>query len=270
MLVLIRGGGDLASGVVLRLSRAGIQVVVTELEQPLTIRRLVSFGTSIYLGSITIEGITGIRVESPEDIPTIKNVLSSGNIPIVVDPEATLVASLKPDVVVDARMLKQNIPSPSDPYPMIIGLGPGYMAGVNCHAVVETQRGHMLGRVYWSGSGLTDTGIPDAVMGFTEERVLRAPVDGTLVALASIGDRLVEGQAVANISGTILSASIKGVLRGLLYSGLYVSKGMKIGDIDPRNDPLLCTLISDKALAIGGGVLEAVLTKRELREILWR
>jgi xanthine dehydrogenase accessory factor len=269
MIVLVRGGGDLASGVILRLFRAGIQVVVTELSQPLAIRRLVSFAEAIYAGETVVEGIAARRVADPEDIEAIKSTLSGGRIPVVPDPTEKAIIDLKPGVLVDARMLKTVVTFPDAPVPLVVGLGPGFVAGSNCHVVIETQRGHTLGRVYWQGAGVPDTGIPDPVMGIARERVLFSPADGVFKPLAEIGDRLVAGQPVAEVSSQMIQAPFDGVLRGILHSGLVVGIGFKVGDIDPRNDPRLCSLVSDKSLAVGGGVLEAILTRKEIRGFLW-
>ena len=269
MLVLIRGGGDLASGVAYRLLRSGMRVVITELPQPLAIRRSVSFAEAVYEGKITIEGISAILVRSSNDSETIHKLISQEIIPVLIDPDLDVFSTLLPSVIVDARMLKQRFNYPKIGIPLLIGLGPGFIAGENCHAVIETQRGHTLGRVYWSGSGLKNTGIPDGVLGEAEKRVLRSPGNGKLQAIAAIGDQVIKDQPIAQVNGEIIRSPFGGVLRGLIKDGLDVLSGMKIGDIDPRNDPKLCSLISDKALAIGGGVLEAILNRHDLRHQLW-
>ena len=269
MIVLIRGGGDLASGVALRLHRAGLRVVLTELAQPLAVRRLVSFGEAIYEGEISVEGVTGRRVTDASDTLRILQVFAKGQIPVLVDPQADSVKSLHPTVVVDARMTKRPANLIPTPVNLIIGLGPGFVVGENCHAVVETLRGHRLGRVYWQGSAAADTGIPDPVREQSAERVLRAPVDGVLEARAEIGEHVDQGQPVAEVAGQVVLTPFAGVLRGLLHAGLPVKAGLKIGDVDPRDDPSYCTLVSDKALAVAGGVLEAVLSRTELRTTLW-
>ena len=269
MIVLIRGGGDLASGVALRLQRCGLRVVITELAQPLAIRRLVSFAEAIYAGETTVEGVTARRVTDPTDTLRILQVLAKGQIPVIVDPEGNAVKALHPHVVVDARMLKTQVELIPTQVKLIIGLGPGFIVGQNCHAVIETKRGHFLGRVIWQGSAEADSGIPEAVYLKDKERVLRAPCDGTLHTLAEIGDRLSEGQPVADVEGEVITAPFSGVLRGLMRSGVVVEKGLKIGDVDPRDDPSYSRMVSDKALAIGGGVLEAILSRPELRPHLW-
>ena len=269
MIVLIRGGGDLASGVALRLYKAGLRVVMTELPQPLAVRRLVSFGEAVYAGECSVEGVTARRVSDPTDTLRVLQVLSKGHIPVLIDAEGVSIKQLHPHVVVDARMIKERVPLIETMIKLIIGLGPGFVAGENCHVVVETNRGHMLGRVIWEGAPEADTGEPDAVASHRSKRVLRAPADGELVAHAEICDHLKEGQLVAEVGGQELHSPFKGVLRGLLRSGVQVTGGLKIGDVDPRDDARFCTLVSDKSLAIAGGVLEAILSRSELRPQLW-
>jgi len=269
MIVLIRGGGDLASGVAIRLQHCGIRVVITELAQPMAVRRLVSFSEAINLGETSIEGVTGRKVSDPADTLRVLQILSKGYIPVIIDPEAASAQSLHPTVIVDGRMLKRPPEPLRHTAKIYIGLGPGFTAGVDCTAVIETQRGHTLGRVIWQGSAAVDTGIPENVQEKRAERVLRAPVGGTLHTLASIGDHVPADQALAEVAGTPITAQFTGVLRGILPDGMEVSKGMKIGDLDPRDDPSVCRLISDKALAVGGGVLEAILSRPDLRAHIW-
>ncbi len=264
-LILIRGGGDLATGVAIRLIRAGLRVVVTELNHPLSVRRMVSFAEAIYSGEISIEGFTARRVDDPSDSLRILGILSKQQVPVLVDPDCTSAKLLHPTVIVDGRMTKIP-PEPIGYSPALyIGLGPGFEAGVNCQAVIETRRGHTLGRVYWHGSPDPDTGQPDGDPG----RVLRAPDDGELATRINIGDHIEAGQVIAEVAGLTITAPIPGVLRGLLHPGLTVTRGLKIGDIDPRDDPRLCRMVSDKALSIGGGVLEAILSRPEVRSQLW-
>jgi xanthine dehydrogenase accessory factor len=266
LLTLIRGGGDLASGIALRLHRIGLHVVITELSAPLVVRRKVAFAEAIFSGIAEVEGVSAQRVDS---LQTVWDVLAGGKIAILVDPQAEIVASARPAVIVDARMLKNSPESGLPPAQLSIGLGPGFVAGVNCHAAVETRRGHSLGRLIWQGSPEPDTGIPESVGPFGAERVLRAPVAGALTALAEIGDRLQAGQPVAEINGERVTAPFQGVLRGLVHPGLQVAAGMKIGDVDPRDDPRLCFRVSDKALAVAGGVMEAIFATQSLRSYLW-
>ncbi|MDO8970068.1 MAG: hypothetical protein Q7U74_05225, partial [Saprospiraceae bacterium] len=212
---------------------------------------------------IEIEGIRAELVNNPADIP---NLIRTGRIPVLVDPQADLLDILKPQVLVDGRMLKL---APETVYPaswMILGLGPGFVAGINCDAAVETQRGPFLGRVIWDGSPKADTGQPEQVDNLTGERVIRAPDTGILEAYVSIGDIVESSVVLAVVNGTPVIAQFRGVMRGMLRSGQPVVRGMKIGDLDPRCDPSLCSVVSDKALAIGGGVLEAILSIPRLRQ----
>ncbi len=264
-IILIRGGGDLATGVAIRLLRSGLRLVVTELSQPLTVRRTVSFAEAIYSSEVTIEEFTARRVGDAGDALQILSTLAQGGIPVLEDPACACAKFLHPAVIVDGRMTKQP-PEPIGYSPALyIGLGPGFEAGVNCQVVVETRRGHTLGRLHWRGVPDADTGLPEG----DPARVLRAPVDGELGVHASIGDLVKEGQVIASVSGQPVAAPFPGLLRGLLHPGLLVTRGMKIGDIDSHTDPRLCRLVSDKALSIGGAVLEAILSKPELRSILW-
>jgi len=262
LVVCIRGGGDLGSGAALRLHRAGMRVVVCELSKPLVVRRTVAFAEAIYSEEITVEGVRAKCVSGQTEI---MQAWAEGVLPVTEDPNLALLVWLKPDVIVDARLLKKPVDFPLQTSPLVIGLGPGFTAGVNCHAAVETKRGHNLGRVYWQGASEPDSGVPEMVLGYVEERVLRAPSDGLLKGLVTIGQRVVKGQPLAEVDGQLLTAGFDGVVRGLLANDVAVKRGMKVGDLDPRQDENLVTLVSDKSLAVGGGVLEAVLSRPELR-----
>jgi xanthine dehydrogenase accessory factor len=266
LFTLIRGGGDLASGVAVRLHRSGLQVLITELPSPLVVRRMVAFAEAVFSGVTEVESVTARRVDG---LGAVLDVFEHDEIAVLVDPEAEVIATASPAIIVDARMLKippgAGLPSAS----LSIGLGPGFTAGLNCHAAVETRRGHSLGRVLWKGSPEADTGIPESVGAYGAERVLRAPGSGVLTALAEIGDRLQAGQPVAEVHGELVTAPFQGVLRGLVHPGVQVAVGMKIGDVDPRDDPCLCFRISDKALAVAGGVMEAIFATQSLRSHLW-
>lgn len=240
-----------------------------EIAQPLAVRRKVAFAEAIYAGEVTIEGVTARRVKDPTDTFRILRIFSQGQVPVLIDPQAEAIKSVCPTVLVDARLSKHSPELPRDVANLYIGLGPGFEAGYHCHAVIETNRGPFLGRVYWQGSAEADTGYPDAVGGFRSERVLRAPADGEILTHAQIGDTLQEGQLIAEVAGKPVKSPFAGVLRGLIYPGLVVTRGLKIGDVDPRSDPCLCNLVSDKALAVGGGVLEAILSRPNLRSMLW-
>ena len=265
-LVILRGGGDLASGVALRLHRAGIQVLIAELEQPLAVRRTVAFAQAVYAGQVQIEGITGRKIAKPDEM---SKVLTAGEIPVLVDPTLSSLSSLVHEALVDARMTKRAPDVIANAATLVIGLGPGFVAGENCHAVVETQRGHDLGRVFWQGSAQADTGVPSSIAQHGKDRVLRAPAAGRTEPQAEIGQQLKAGHLIALISGVELRAPFDGVLRGLIHPSVQVTPGMKIGDLDPRNDPSYCWRVSDKALAVGGGVLEALLSRPDVRAKLW-
>jgi xanthine dehydrogenase accessory factor len=269
MIVLVRGAGDLASGVAYRLFRAGIRVAMTELAQPLAVRRLVCFAEAIYAGAATVEGISAQRVKDPADSLRILQIMSKGQIPVLIDPQGEAARTLYPAVIVDARMTKLPPEQVRHTAKLYIGLGPGFTAGQDCHAVIETQRGHYLGRVIWSGSSQADTGYPEAVGNRSQERVLRSPGDGLFTGLAEIGQTVESGQVIAQVSGQAITAPFRGMLRGLLHDGVEAQIGLKVGDLDPRDDRSICSSVSDKALAVGGGVLEAILSRPELRTQMW-
>jgi xanthine dehydrogenase accessory factor len=263
--VLIRGGGDVASGIAVRLHHTGIKVIITEIPRPLALRRYVSFAEAVYSNSVIIEEISGNLVQS---IPEIINCHKVGNIPVVVDEDLVICSKLAVSAVIDARMLKKGVRIFDDPTCLKIGIGPGFLPGENCDCVVESKRGPFLGRVYWNNSVENDSGIPEIVGGFERERVLRSPLEGLFKAYARIGDLVEKGEALAEVNGQKITAPLQGIVRGLLHDGLQVTTNMKVGDIDPRSDPMLCSIVSDKALAIGGGVLEALLSLSENRSKL--
>ena len=256
MLVVIRGAGDLASGIALRLFRSGFQVAMTETEQPTTIRRTVAFSSAVTCGEAVVEDVAGRRAESVSDVKTL---LESGVIPVLVDPDGLCIPQLKPDALVDAILAKRNLGTRITDAPVVVGVGPGFTAGVDCHAVVETMRGHYLGRTLYQGSALPNTGIPGLISGFAGERVLRAPADGIFHPLLEIGARVHMGDTAAVVDGVPMICTLDGVLRGILPDGTPVHKGLKSGDIDPRCELRHCFSASDKALAVAGGVLEAIL-----------
>jgi len=256
-LVVVKGGGDLATGVAYRLFRSGFPVAITELAQPTVVRRTVAFAQAVFDGETVVEGVAARRIDTPAEVwPTLRE----GKLPVIVDPQARIIGELRPTVMVDAIMAKRNTATRLSDAPIVIALGPGFVAGVDAHAVIETNRGHHLGRVLWSGEAEPNTGIPGPIGGYTVERVLRAPTAGIFTAARKIGDRVAQGDVVAWVDEQPVVAEVTGVLRGLLQEGLPVAQGMKVGDIDPRAEVGHCFTISDKALAIGGGVLEAVLT----------
>lgn len=264
--VILRGGGDLASGVALRLHRAGIRVLVTEIEKPLAVRRTVAFAEAVYAGRVEIEGVNAQKISDPKDAAAL---FEAGEIPVLVDPTLATLKELVQAIIIDARMTKRPPDVVANAARLVIGLGPGFVAGENCHAVVETMRGHNLGRVFWKGSALADTGVPGSIAQHGKDRVLHAPAAGRLEPAAEIGQQMKAGQLIAAVAGMELRATFDGVLRGLIHPSVDVAPGMKIGDLDPRNDPSYCWRVSDKALAIGGGVLEALLTRPDLRAVLW-
>ncbi len=265
-LVLIRGGGDLASGVALRLFRAGVVPIISELAKPLTVRRSVSFAEAAFSQTMSVEGVPAQLAKSLEEAWDIR---SAGQIPVLLDAELDLLSAARPMAMIDARMTKKAPEMKMEAADLVIGLGPGFVVGEHCHAVIETMRGHSLGRVLWQGRAMADTGIPGSIAKYSSDRVLRAPATGRVQAFAEIGDMLKEGDLVAQMEGKEVRAAFDGVLRGLIHPSVEVSKGMKIGDLDPRNDPAFIHLVSDKAMAIGGGVLEALLSKLDIRTSLW-
>ena len=251
---LIKGAGDLATGVALRLFASGFAVVMTEIERPTVVRRSVAFAEAVYEGRAVVEEVEGVRVEAADQIAA---VLAGGAIPVMVDPTAALRRELEPVVLVDAIVAKRNLGTRIDDAPAVIALGPGFVAGRDVHAVIETKRGHSLGSVIYEGTALPNTGVPGDVGGFSEERVLRSPGEGVFGAEREIGDRVGRDEVVGHVGDLPVRSRLDGVLRGVLRSGLEVSSGVKLGDVDPRARPEHCFTVSDKAKAIAGGVLEA-------------
>lgn len=254
-LVVVRGGGDLATGVIYRLVRSGFKVVILEIEQPTVIRRTVAFAQAIYLGTVSVEGMVAKHVRS---VLEALDCLKSNILPILIDPEAHSITELNPYIVVDAILAKKNLGTKKNMAPIVIGLGPGFCAGADVHAVVETNRGHNLGRVFLEGYAEPDTGIPGVIGGFDYQRILRAPTDGIVTSVVDICSRVKVGDVIAYVSDTPVISKLDGVLRGLITSGLTVNKNLKIGDVDPRCKMEYCYTISDKARALGGGVLEGI------------
>ena len=252
-LCLIRGGGDLATGVAWRLTRAGFPVVVTELAAPLTVRRTVALSTAVDNGTISIEGMVGRRANSLDGAVGIAH---GGDVGVVVSPD---LPALGASVVVDARLAKINIDTTLQDADLVVALGPGFTAGDDCDVVIETMRGPRLGRAIWSGSAIANTGAPGQVGGKGAERVLRAPTAGVTSWNFSIGDRVGKHDVLGMVGHSEVRCPFDGLVRGLIQEGQLVQAGCKIGDIDPRID-VNYEEISDKALSIGGGVLEAVLT----------
>ncbi|WP_051292819.1 selenium-dependent molybdenum cofactor biosynthesis protein YqeB [Citrifermentans bremense] len=255
--VVIRGAGEQASGIACRLYRANFRrILMLETASPLAVRRLVSFCEAVHEGEMTVEGVTAVRVDRVEEVA---GIWSAGCIAVLVDPEAASLTQLQPDLFVDATLAKRNLGTSVSDAPLVIGLGPGFTAGVDCHLVVETNRGHDLGRVIGTGPAEPNTGIPGDIAGYTSERVLRAPVAGRFESDRAIGDLVVAGEPVGRVGEVEVRAAIDGVLRGVIRPGALVKSGLKIGDVDPRSKKEYCATVSEKARALGGAVLEALL-----------
>jgi xanthine dehydrogenase accessory factor len=264
-LVVLRGGGDIATGVAWRLVHAGFAVVALELAEPLTVRRTVALSSAVRMGTIDIEGLRGLlfaNASQAVEAAQLAAVSGRAEVPVLVCPSLGMFVAetCQPHVVVDARLAKRNIDTSLNDADVVIGLGPGFVAGTDVHAVVETNRGHHLGRVFWTGSAEPDTGVAAIVGGRGAQRVLRAPSNGSVGWSTAIGDQVLEGQTIGAMhDGTVVLAPFSGIIRGLIADSVAVTAGLKIGDIDPRCEPSACFEISDKALAIGGGVVEAAL-----------
>lgn len=267
-LIVVRGGGDLATGTIYKLHQCGFPVVVLETEKPSAIRRNVAFSEAVYQGSQSVEGVTCVLAASAEQVEVC---LREGKLPVLVDPAGRSIPVLKPLAVVDAILAKENLGTCREMAPITVGLGPGFTAGVDVDAVVETKRGHSLGKVLYSGAAIPNTGIPGMIGGYGKERVIHSPAAGILRNRSKITDTVSRGQVIALVetdSGEVpVTATIDGLLRGLLRDGYPVTQGFKIADIDPRTAEYdNCFTISDKARCIAGGVLEAVL---HLRGKVW-
>jgi xanthine dehydrogenase accessory factor len=254
--VLLRGGGDLASGVAWRLHQSGFKIAISEISQPLAVRRTVSFCEAVYEKETEVEGVGALCIHDAREA---FEVWAKGRIPVMVDPDAESRHVIQPHVLVDAILAKRNLGTTMTHAPLVIALGPGFEAGRDVHYVVETNRGHRLGRLLTSGSAQPDTGVPGPVLGITAKRVLRAPDEGLWESSKNIGDLLHKGETVGRVKDRTVQSEIEGVLRGLIKQGISVTRGQKIGDVDPRGDRNSCFTISEKALAIAGGVLEGIL-----------
>lgn len=256
MLILIKGAGDIATGIAVRLKNSGMQVVMTEIAIPTTVRRSVAFSRAVYEGSAVVENITAKLVLDFAQIPA---VLQQDEIPVLIDPRCEILKSIHFDAVVDSILAKKNLSTDPTQAPVVIGIGPGFSVPQDCHCVIETQRGHDLGRCIYQGCAAKNTGIPGEIGGYTVERLLRAPCDGIFHPILAIGDAVKSGQIVAMVDDQPVTAQIGGIARGLLQDNVPVKTGMKSGDIDPRGCYEHCFTVSDKARAVGGGVLEAIL-----------
>lgn len=256
MLILIKGAGDIATGIAVRLKNAGMQVVMTEIAIPTTVRRSVAFSRAVYEGSAVVENITARLILDFAQIPS---VLQRDEIPVLIDSRCEVLKSIHFDAVVDSILAKKNLSTDPTQAPVVIGVGPGFSVPQDCHCVIETQRGHDLGRCIYQGCASKNTGIPGEIGGYTVERLLRAPCDGIFHPILAIGDAVKAGQTVALVDDQPVTAQIDGIVRGLLQDNVPVKAGMKSGDIDPRGCYEHCFTVSDKARAVGGGVLEAIL-----------
>jgi xanthine dehydrogenase accessory factor len=253
-LIALRGGGDLATGIGHRLFNSGFPLLVLELAEPRVIRRKASFAQALFCGQWTVEGVKAVACATPQ--------VTREFVPVVVDPHGDAVKALKPPILIDARMLKKNADTSASDAPVVIAVGPGYKAGTDAHAVVETMRGHNLGRVYLHGEAHRDTGVPSEIGGHSGRRVVRAPREGIFEEAVDIGALVREGQFLGRVDGVDVLSPLSGTVRGLIMPGLRVFAGEKIADIDPRQGAE-CDTISDKARAVAGGVLEAVMLFRD-------
>lgn len=256
LIILIRGAGEMASGLACRLYQSHFKILLTEIPQPLAVRRGVSFCEAVYEGRKKVEGIEAVLISSLEEV---RKTWDSKSIPLMIDPTLNVSLTLKPHVLVDAVLAKKNIGTRLDQAPLVIALGPGFKVGSEAHLVIETNRGHNLGRILTEGKAEADTGIPGNIGGYTLDRVLRAPTKGIITVRKKIGDPVIPGETVAEVGGILIHSKIKGVLRGLIREGTGVPSGLKVGDVDPRGNPTYCYTISEKARAIAGGVLEGIM-----------
>lgn len=255
MKILIKGAGDLATGIAYECWLAGHEIIMTETAVPLAVRRAVSFSRAVYEGEAKVEDATGILVRNFEEA---KKVIEGRNIAVIVDEHADIRKEYRPDVLVDGIMAKKNIGTSIGDAPVVVAIGPGFEAGVDCHYVIETQRGKTLGHVIRKGCAIPNTGVPGEVGGYTRERLIQASADGRMEPVAQIADVVKKGQIVARTGGVPVYARMSGIVRGMLQEGVEVKKGLKIGDIDAREVEAYCYQISDKARRIGQGVLEAI------------
>ena len=257
-LIIVRGGGDLATGTIHRLWSAGLRVLVLETEHPAAIRRQVSLCEAVYEGETTVEGLRAVRISKQEEAEA---VWAQNAVPVLIDPKGESIRTLKPDVVVDAILAKKNLGTTREMASLTIALGPGFTAGQDVDVVVETKRGHKLGRIIREGAATPNTGVPGVIGGYAAERVLHSPAQGIFRDLHAIGDFVEAGEAIAKVE-TAVKTQIAGILRGLLRDGYPVVPGFKVADVDPRKTELEnCFLISDKARCIAGSVLELVVAQ---------
>lgn len=256
-IVGIKGGGEMATGIAVRLKRAGFsRIFMMEIEHPLAVRRMVSFSEAIHDTKTFVEGVEAVRTQDKKEIFT---AWEEGQLAVLVDPEWTILEEIQTQVLIDATIAKRNLGTNIVDAPLVIGLGPGFTASVDVHKVIETMRGHDLGRVIEKGSAQANTGIPGNIGGYTVDRVLRAPANGVFHSEHKITDQIRVGDVICNVAGKKVVAKIDGIIRGLIREGTVVHEGAKIGDIDPRGRAEYCSTVSEKSRAIGGAVLEAIL-----------
>lgn len=263
-IVVLRGGGDIATGIGHRLFMAGFKVVVIDIKEPTAIRRKVSFCEAIYIGEIEVEGVKAVLCRTIEEI---NDNIDKGFVPVLIDEKGDIISKINPLAVVDSILAKKNLGTNKDMAPITIGVGPGFEASVDVDLVVETNRGHFLGKVIKKGKAIENTGIPGNIIGYTEERIIRSLGEGVVKNYKNIGDIVKKGESICKTGNVEVLARIDGVIRGLIKDGLSVKKSMKIGDIDPRGIVEYTTTISDKARAVGGGVLEAIMYLRKEKDI---
>lgn len=260
--VVVRGGGDIATGTIHRLYRCGFSVLVLETERPSAIRRYVAFSEAVYEGSWRVEGVEAVHVRNLEEA---KQCRSQGKVPVLSDATCSCLKYFRPRVLVDAILAKRNLGTTLDMADTVIALGPGFTAGRDAHFVIETMRGHDLGRVLTEGTAMANTGVPGVIVGYGKERVIHSPADGIMVNCSRIGEIVKKDQVIAYVGQVPVKASLTGVLRGLLRDGYPVTEGFKIADIDPReSEQKNCFTISDKARCIAGGVLEGILSRQKV------
>jgi xanthine dehydrogenase accessory factor len=254
-LVVVRGGGDLATGAAIALHRAGFPIIILELPAPLAVRRTVSFATAVIESSMSVDGVPARLATNPDESVLLAQ---RGEVAVMVSER---LANFEPQaaVVVDARMAKRNLGTDRDDARLVVALGPGFTAGVDCDVVIETKRGHRLGRGLWSGAAEPDSGVPGSIRGVTVDRVVRAPGSGIVDWSAAIGDVVTKGERLGTVGGRDVLAGTDGIVRGLISPGHDATLGLKIGDIDPRADRTACFEPSDKARLVGAGVLESIL-----------
>lgn len=261
-IIVVRGAGDIATGIAHRLHRCGFRVLMTEIERPLVVRRFAAFASAVPVGRAEVEGVCAVRVDNTGEV---FEIWKDNNIPVLCDSQCRVLGELKPLAVIDAIMAKRNTGTFINMAPITIGVGPGFEAGSDVDAVIETRRGHNLGKVILKGSAEADTGMPGNIMGYSRERLLRAPASGVIRNILEIGDMVKQGDIIAQVEEEPVKSLIDGVIRGLIADGTEVKKGLKVGDVDPRGVREYCFTISDKSRSVAGGALEALLYLKKER-----